>query len=279
MNGPIFVAGASRSGKTLMRALLSSHPRILVSRRTEMWTRFYERFGDLADDENLERCMQAMLERAQIAALAPDLDRLRRDFRRGPRTYPRLFALMHEQYAGRYGKLRWGDQTGGLERMADQIIPAYAGTRFLHMVRDPRDRYVAIAEKRPTRLLTLERSTLHWMRSARLALRNVRRYPESYRVVTYEALVTQGEETAREVCEFLGEEYEPSMLRLESEPRYELQRLASENGSPLSAEYVGCHRDALASWARSFVEIIARSEMRTFGYGKIGSPTMPGTKR
>ena len=80
---PSSSAGSSRSGKTLMRWILSSHPRIAVSRRTEMWPRFHGRFGDLANTKNLERCLDAMLERKQIAALAPDVDRLRRDFRHG----------------------------------------------------------------------------------------------------------------------------------------------------------------------------------------------------
>jgi hypothetical protein len=67
--GPIFIGGTSRSGKTLMRWMLSSHPRIVVTRRTEMWTRFYGRFGDLTEPANLERCLRAMLERRQIADL------------------------------------------------------------------------------------------------------------------------------------------------------------------------------------------------------------------
>jgi hypothetical protein len=276
MNGPIFVGGVSRSGKTLMRGLLSSHARIIISRRTEMWPRFYGRFGDLGHDDNFERCLAAMLRRNQIVDLSPDLDRLRRDFHRGESTYARLFALIHEQYAERCGKSRWGDQTGGLEKMAKEVMGAYPGVRFVHMVRDPRDRYVALIERRPARWLTLERSTMHWIGSAVLALRNSLRYPESYRAVRYEALVSRSEETMREVCAFLGEDFDPAMLRMESEPRYDAQRLASQTGTPLSTEYVGCHRAALDGWARRFVGVVAHPEMRAFGYAAVPSFVRPG---
>ena len=144
------------------------------------------------------------------------------------------------------------------------------------MVRDPRDRYVALVERRPARWLTLERSTLTWVGSAVRALRNARRYPEAYRAVRYEALVSRSDETMRDVCAFLGEDFDPAMLRMESEPRYDAQRSASQTGSPLSAEYVGCHRDALDHWARRFVGVVAHPEMRAFGYADAPSSVRSG---
>ena len=82
----------------------------------------------------------------------------------------------------------------------------------------------------------------------------------------------------RDVCAFLGEDFDPAMLRMESEPRYDAQRSASGTGSPLSAEYVGCHRDALDHWARRFVGVVAHSEMRAFGYADAPS-SVPSDRR
>jgi hypothetical protein len=236
-----------------------------------MWPRFYGRFGDLGDEANLDRCLDAMMQRQPIVALEADVARVRRHFCAGPRTYACLFALFHEEYAARCGKARWGDQTGGLERMADVVMAAYPSVRFVHMVRDPRDRYVAITEKRRPHRLTLERSTLQWVRSAALARRNTRRYPDAYRAVSYEALVSRGEETMRDVCAFLGEDFEPAMLRMENEPRYDAQRLASRTGTPLTTAYIGLHREALNRWSRRFVGVVARPEMKAFGY----APAVP----
>ena len=136
MNGPILLAGVAHSGKTLLRLALSSHPRLAFSRRTYMWTRFYNRYGDLREPRNFERCLAAMLAHKPTRALDPDPNRIRREFRQGEPTYARLFALFHEHYAERLGRSRWGDQLGFVERYADLIFAAYPDARMIHMVRD-----------------------------------------------------------------------------------------------------------------------------------------------
>lgn len=264
--GPIFLGGAGRSGKTLVRWMLSSHPGICISRRTEMWPRFYGRFGDLAEAENLERCLEAMVARRQIAELEPDLDRVRREFRDGPATYGRLFALLHEQYGERCGKPRWGDQTGLIERFADEIVTSYPSARFIHMIRDPRDRYAALLERGGRRPGLVGQATGAWLTSASLARRNATRYPSAYRVLRYETLVTEAEETMRDVCTFLEEEFEPAMLRMEHVGRYDEERAASTDGSAISTAYIGRYRDLVARGELAFIQSTARDGMAAFGY-------------
>ncbi|MDI9547716.1 MAG: sulfotransferase, partial [Chloroflexota bacterium] len=113
--GPIFIGGTGRSGKTWMRFMLSSHPNICLSRRANLWTDHDGRYGDLARVANLERCLDTLLRSKHIQFLNPDADRIRREFRHGPATYARLFALLHEHYAEQQGKPRWGDQTEMIE--------------------------------------------------------------------------------------------------------------------------------------------------------------------
>lgn len=265
--GPIFVGGASRSGKTLMRWMLSSHSRIAVSRRTEMWPRFYARFGDLASPENLDRCLGAMLARPQIASLVTDPDRLRRDFAEGEPTYGRLFALVHEQYAARCRKPRWGDQTGLIERFADALMLAYPDARIIHMVRDPRDRHEAVVgTRRAHRAGALGRSTGSWLLSAGLARRNAARSPGAYRIVRYENLVDQPEETLRALCAFLGEAFEPAMLRLDGVRRYDRERAEAADGTPISTAHVGRYRERMSRPDLAFIQAVAGGEMVRQGY-------------
>ena len=109
--GPIFVAGLERSGTSLLYALLASHPRIAMTRRTNLWTHFYGQYGELGDPANLDRCIDVLLRYKRIVKLEPDEVRLRRDFAQGPPTYGRLFALLEEQHAQRLGRPRWGDKS------------------------------------------------------------------------------------------------------------------------------------------------------------------------
>ena len=69
------------------------------------------KFGDLGVDRNLERCLIALASQKHIQSLELDFQQLRHDIESGPRSYERLFALIHQQYAYRLGKPRWGDQS------------------------------------------------------------------------------------------------------------------------------------------------------------------------
>ncbi len=278
MNGPIFVAGPARSGKTLVRWMLSSHSRIVVTRRTEMWPRFFGRFGDLARPENLDRCLAAMLDRAQIAELSPDVDAVRRAFALGEPTYARLFALVHERYAERCGKPRWGDQSPSIERFADQVLASYEDARFVHLIRDPRDCYAAARERGIHGPGAVGPFTAAWLRSASLAEGNAARYPDAYRAIRYEDLVEDPEETTRELCAFLGEAFDPGMLRMDGVERYRAERAASGNGSPISAAFVGRYRTAVARPDLAFIQAAAEAEMHRAGYALDPVRLTPGER-
>jgi sulfotransferase family protein len=217
MKSPIFIGGLDNSGKTHLRLALSAHPNIAMTRRSYMWTRAYNRYGDLSQGENFERCLKALLSRKDVRALEPDLERIRREFRQGEPTYGRLFALLHEHYAERLGRSRWGEQEADIEQYADEIFNAYPAARIIHMLRDPRNRYEEMLRTTPpkVRLGRVGVNTADWLQSARLARRNFLHHPENYLVLSYESLVAHPEETLRHVCAFIGEEYVPAMLTLD----------------------------------------------------------------
>jgi hypothetical protein len=276
--GPVFIGGASRSGKTLLRWILSSHRDYAVSRRTEMWPRYAGRFGDLSRAEHLERCLDAMLARRQIAAMGIDRARLVRDFRGGAPTYPRLFALMHEQFADKLGRPMWGDQSEGIEGLADEVIAAQAGARIVHLIRDPRDRSAAIRERSTTGAATLPRSTAEWLTSAGLASRNVHRHPGRYRVLRYEDLVQRPEESMRALCRFLGSPFDPAMLRMEDVRRYDSLRDSRDDGIPITTDGVGTYRLAMKPSEVAFIQATAGKSMRGFGYGPVHT-ALSGSQR
>lgn len=263
--GPVFIAGASRSGKTLMRWMLSSHSRIAIARRAEMWPRFYARFGDLARPENFERCLRALLGRRHIAALVSDPDRLRRDFWGGAPTYARLFALVYEQDAHGIGKTRWGDQSAFFERFAGDLLSAYPGAKVIHMIRDPRDRHHAILDRGARRAGAAGASTISWLRSVALAKDNAERHPNAYKLVRYETLVASPQETIRDVCAFLGEKPEPQMLRMERVERYRA-RSAGDGRGPISTSYIGRYRGRIGAGDVAFIQSFAGRQMLSLGY-------------
>jgi hypothetical protein len=202
-SGPIFIGGLSGSGKTQLRVVLGAHPELSMTRRTYLWSRYYGRFGTLASDENVDRCFAALAADRDVQQLHPDWDRLRAEIHDGRGGYARLFSLMHEQHAEQEGKRRWGDQLRDVECFADVIFAECENARMIHMVRHP-------ASARTSRR-KVGFDTAMWLHSATTANTNRLRHPANYRVVHYEALVSNPTETVRAICAFIDEQFTDSM--------------------------------------------------------------------
>ena len=265
--GPIFVGGPNRSGTSLMYAILASHPNISMSQRTDLWRYFHGQFGDLSQQENFEACLDAMVRYRRISRLEPDPERIRREFLEGEPTYGRLFALIHGHRAEQVGRPRWGDKSLHSELHADQVFAEFPNARFIHIVRDPRDRYAS--EKR--KFSSNEASaTARWSVSAWMARRNRRRYPQRYMVVRYETLASQPEETVRRVCEFIGEPYVPAMLEMRGAPEHLAQGGDSSfepiEPGEISTRSIGRFPNAISGTEIAFIQMIVGWQMAHFDY-------------
>jgi hypothetical protein len=267
--GPVYVAGLERSGTSLMFALLASHPSIAMTRRTNLWRHFFEQYGDLADDANLDRCLDTMRRYKRLVGLGTDWERLRAELRSGPRTYPRLFALLHEQHAERLGLPRWGDKSLHTERWADRIVADDPDARILHMIRDPRDRFASSVTRWKVRRGGAGAGAAESRSSARIAIENERRFPTQYRAVRYETLAAEPERTLRDLCAFIGEDFDPAMLGMDGAPAVRdggnssYGRLAT--GS-ISTSSIGRFAQILTPRQIAYVQLATRREMRAFGY-------------
>lgn len=263
----IFIGGLDRSGKTYMRLMLNSHPDLALTRRTDLWPRFYGKFGSLDDDRSLNDCLRTLEAHKHIGALGIDFQALRADFVLGERSYPRLFALIHQRYAQELGGKRWGDQSELVERYAAPIFAAYPAARFIHMMRDPRDRYEAVKRKSDRRG-GVGAATARWLYSAALAQENAHRYPDRYLVVRYESMVMFPEETMRDVCAFIGETFRWDMIQMAGVPRFSIAKRATDSVgiSPLSPTHLGRFRGGLSPREIDFIQRKCGEEMLAFRY-------------
>ena len=270
-HGPILVGGVSRCGKTLICALLSSHPNIAISTKgSNLWTYFYRRYGDLSQHDNFERCLGAMLRYTHVLNLKPDPDRIRKEFWQGEPTYTRLFALLNIHYARQLGKPRWGAQSGFLECYADPIFAAYPTARMVHMIRDPRDRYAEAITKWPQDGEKVGEGTATWLYSVGLAKRNRKRYPNRYKIVRYETLVSQPQKTMRDICAFLGEDYTHRILAMGNAPGIQDADGSGPDGKNgrgnVSTAFIGRFRQVMSKREIAFMQAYARRGMIAHGY-------------
>ena len=264
---PVFIGGLDRSGKTYMRFMLESHSEFIFSKRTNLWPKYYQKYGQLEIQENLDRCLDALAKNKHILALELDYDLVRNEFLAGEKTYERLFEIIHQQYAVYQNKPFWGDQTEFLERYATHILSAYPNAKFIQMIRDPRDRFHAILEK-SVKKHGIGVATSRWLSSAALGKKYQAKYPDQYKVIRYETMVTQPQSTMKEICSFLGVKYEPAMIELKDIPRFmnnssidTMQKI-----SPLSVEYIGKFQKYLSFDQIEFIQNLCKEEMTWLDY-------------
>jgi hypothetical protein len=278
-DGPIYIAGLDRSGKTTMRAFVTSHPGIdIPAVGSNMETYFYGRYGTLANPANLDRCLEAMLRYKHIVFLDPDEDRIRSEFAAGPPTYPHLFSLFLRHHAEKAGKRRWGAQTGLAEEYAEVLFDSYPGLKVIHMIRDPRDRYQASRAKWPNGKGGAGGAAARWALSTGLARRNLRRHPDDYLVVRFEDLIQSTRQTLTEVFDFLGEDLTPQVLEMKDAPKHRSELLAGRAPDEplLSTDFIGLHR-GLSRLELSYLELVLAGGMKRHGYARSAPlPRRPG---
>jgi hypothetical protein len=271
-NQPIFIAGPDRSGTTLLYALLASHPNISMVRRTNFWRWFYNRYGDLRDADNFERLLSKMLRYKRMQPLNPDGKRIRHEFWQGEPSYGRVFALFQQHNAERIGKPRWGDKSLHTEHYIEQVLSEFPDAKFIHMARDPRDRYASVRKRFGKDTPRLGAATGRWLSSMRAAERNRQRYPDNYVIIRFEDLAANPEETSRKICDYIGEQYSPEMLTLKGASKY---RDSGGNSSfdqirpgAISTSPIGRYRKVLSASEIAFVQLFAGKEMQALDYQK-----------
>ena len=259
-----------------MSEALERHPSLAISRRTNLWTYFLDRFGDLDDPDNLDRCLEAMISFTRIRAMNPDAERLREEFlQSGPRTYVRLFRLLGDHYARSIGKDRWGDKSLNCELDAELILSSYPDAVMIQLLRDPRDRHVSVRDHRGGRRGGVYGSIAVWRRSARRAISNRARFGDRYRTVRYEDLVADPEAVLRDVCAWLGERFDARMLERPADDAR--SGTARQRSVGFHERSVGRHRRDLSARHTALIERLSGREMAHFGYQRSNVELRPSS--
>jgi hypothetical protein len=269
-NGPIFIAGPERSGTSLIYALLASHPNIAMTRRTNMWTHYYNQYGDLSKPENFERCLLMMLRYKRLIKLNPDPERIRREFYQGEPTYGRLFSLLEEHFAEQMGKPRWGDKSLNTERYTKEIIEAYPNARIIHMIRDPRDRYASSLARWKVSRGGIGAGTGMWLSTISLAGNHLKGFPDHYMAVRYEDLTSDPEGTLRKICSFIGEDFDTEMLTMGGAKDFRDKggnsSYTQRKPGRITTSSIGKFRSVLTKYQVAYLQMFSKRSMRKYGY-------------
>jgi hypothetical protein len=297
----IFVVGLSRSGTTLMRHMLHSHPEIAICPENHFMGHLVasegvrhklRRFQPFSVDANARRAIAFLYDgglrgasrfRAPsrlwtwLVKSVPQQEMVDR-FLASERTEASLFAAVMDLYAEKKGKRIAGEKTPAHLRYVPDLLSWYPEGRVVHLMRDPRAifssevrrrrvepggfPYVALRRLGP--LLTvfvLAETTLTWAEGARRWRRYRREHADRYRMVRFEDLVRHPEDQLRSICAFVGVPFDPAILE---------QRVVSHGSrlgdSGIDAGAADRWRGSLPGWADRWFRIALGADLRALGY-------------
>jgi Sulfotransferase family len=284
-SAPIFVIGAARSGTTLLRIMLSSHPRIYIPPESDFIPRLYlGRPRAPMKRDRAERDMQIILrnhrflrewrgELPESAAFVASLPEL---------TPAALLDALYRAYAAQHGAARWGDKSPVYTNHVPLLADLFTSAQFVHLIRDGRDAALSTLAAYPDRFyVDMYFAAQSWQKRVQAARRagatlSAARYTE----VHYEDLTTDPKAVLRQLCDFLGEEYAPAM----SQPHELARELLRPRGrhapvrEPVHPNSGGWRSRMPAADVRLF-HVVASDLLADLGYDVMEREPLPPAER
>lgn len=229
-----FVVGAPRSGTTLLRFMLESHPLLAIPPETGFLPMVagLEQVGRTGPDDLLQVLTGTPANAPNWSDFHLDAEELRAELAAIPQfTLTKGVRAFYRLYARKHNKPRYGDKTPLYCEYLDVIAPLVPEAHFIHIIRDGRDQALSIRKTWFAPGPDVESLALYWrrlVRTCRESGRNVAAYLE----VRYEDLIREPRPVLERICRFIKLDFHPEMLRYHLRASGRLK----EHGSRLTAD-------------------------------------------
>ena len=254
-NPYLFVVGCPRSGTTLMKRMLDTHPQIAITRETHWITRFFDkRIGLTPEGLVTPDLIPLLFEYHRFPHLGIKKEKLEklisseRDL-----SYGEFVSHVFDLFGQRKGKHLVGDKTPGYVQDVPLLHTLWPKTRFVHVIRDGRDVCLSLLNWRMASRIArsfptwnedpVTTSALWWELHVRLGMESGRSLGANlYYELRYESLVQRPEDECAALCTFLGIPYDSEMTKF-----YE-GRTRSDSGLSANRAWLPC-TPGLRNWS------------------------------
>ncbi|GBF33419.1 sulfotransferase domain superfamily [Desulfocucumis palustris] len=193
--GPIFVGGEGRSGTTLMRVILDSHPNICCGPETHFF---------------IDGKMEFWCKHITETYINRILEYYDNPYETMARCFGKILSSFHRPYMKRKNKVRWADKTPYNIYSIDFLNTAFPDMQFIHVIRDGRD-VAASMLSMPWGPKNIGEIATNW-RSCIIIGRKFGTAHKNYLEVKYEDLIYSFKPTLMNVFNFLGEPWSEDVL-------------------------------------------------------------------
>lgn len=214
--GLFFIIGTGRCGTTLFQSMLSSHSRIAVLPETGFFWKFDPliHFSDPLAESQMEAYIRSCTENWWWQDLGLDSEAFADAVQEGMRSSQEIFLWILGQLSGRSGKVKIGDNTSVYGMKAVRMFELFPEAKFIHLYRDPRDVVSSLLSQYWWKPNSTMRAAIYCREFLEYAKKLQQRLSsDRFLAVQYESLVKQPERELQRTCAFLGEKFEPNMLR------------------------------------------------------------------
>ena len=271
---PFFIIGVGRSGTTLLRSMLTSHPNIDIPMESDF----------IADIINLGRkqgyqsinaenvhaiIYHHIIENPHKYKLWEiDADELEKSISASRQSLREMIEAPFLLQMKKNGKQRWGDKTPKYVMYAKEIKSIFPTAKFIRIIRDPRD--VSVSLKNVPWFSGNIFDIAHlWEKGVKKSLEFQSTFPADYMEIRYEELVRNPEEELCRITDFLGEPYSKEMLTFyEKNDGYSSLEWHSMLKKKPDPKRIGNWKNHLKNDEVEVLEYIAGDLMDVFGYEK-----------
>jgi sulfotransferase family protein len=257
---PVFIVGSMRSGSTMLRLILDSHPRIAIGAETGF-------MGAVLAAQRIPGWQHGAEWFSRIGWTRDELDDRLREF----------FAGMFQRHAEAQGKARWGDKTPFHTSHMHEMARVFPDADFVGIVRHPGA--VATSLHRSFHY-AFEDAVAYWRDVNRQMLIAAADLGDRFSLCRYEDLVSDSKNVLVELMPAIGEEFDPALLR-----HHEVQR---ERGAPRLTDGSTSSRDPIDAgraerWSDEITDAqrdslaVAAPMAEVFGYSPTRTGPFPGT--
>jgi hypothetical protein len=217
----LFIVGCERSGTTLLRAMLASHPDVAIPDESYFIPRLARRrhayharqhgflsgrfLDDLARDPEYQRWT---ISRSAVQRAFED---------RPPLDYSDAIRRVFEVYAAARGKSRYGDKTPVYVRYIDRLAALFPEAVFVHILRDGRDVAMSLVDRTHERPHDVGEAAIFWRERVRAGRRLGTPLGARYQEIQYDDLVSDPRCILESVCGLarlrFGDDAVAAMLR------------------------------------------------------------------
>jgi hypothetical protein len=288
---PVFICGHPKSGTSLVRSILDSHPQLVVyPEETIFFRHFLPNAEGLSLQQQLEladRCLIHIFNWNQDEPTPSQTGFPDRDYSSIPyeavRSQMKGLVESNYRHAGdilsaailAFGQVSrqlgdstryWVEKSPYNEYYAKKIYGWWPEARCIHVLRDPRDNFASYRLKHPE--WNAEFFSSNWNCSTKAGLQNRELYGDShYLIIRFEDLVQSPEENLKKLTEFLGIQWNSSLTRpTRFGEQWKGNSMFTDRFQGISTTPVSRWKENLSLPEAATIELIAKYHMSLFKY-------------